>query len=591
MTVPQFLLGATNAALAEATSLSAARFGLRNGYVLELMDLNEPPTVIQTFVFPVPPAIYDRTDPFTAVLTPGEGPVVVSEEYGVIISEIRLEGTFGVSKKRVSGFEGAVNGGNDIEGSQHFALLAQLFKTYSDRKKDPVLGPNTQLVFHSLKEDDHLIVVPRSFARPRDAKVNRLHYTYKIQLSAIGYADDVQARTVSDDVDNVFDNAIETISKGLNDARAAFTDVNLALLQVRQKIGNIQAIMTQTANLITAVGTSIKNGADVIQFPFQLAQFTAEQLGTAADDLAVTLANTLVDVLSIPVRDLRKLENAIHLMLAFPDRFVEVASKRFTDLYAGERRLTQQDVEDGTAGARPGSRTRVAYGTEGNAGLDLSRYTSVRAVTVDRSTTLTGLSARYDVPAALILLINDLRPPYFAEGGGPGVLGPGDTVLVPTISNGQSRALAPVNTGYLTADEVLYGRDLALDMSVFRTEKVFDLRVDTAHGGLDAEIVGGIPNVVQGVQISVETERGTTVYIPDLGIRRTAGKKGTLNNVILASLYLREAMLFDPRIAKILQLVVTQNGDVLQQNVSVELEGGRSNVSFVRPFGRASGGS
>jgi hypothetical protein len=143
----------------------------------------------------------------------------------------------------------------------------------------------------------------------------------------------------------------------------------------------------------------------------------------------------------------------------------------------------------------------------------------------------------------------------------------------------------------MSADEILYGRDLALDETLFKREGLFEIRVDVSHGSMDAEIVGGIPCVVQGTRISVETERGTTVYIPDLGISRAVGKKGTLNSVILAGLYLRTALLFDPRIDRILQSIVRLRGDVLSQDISVQLVGGRSAVTFVRPFGRRSGGS
>ena len=525
-------------------------------------------------------------------LTPTEGDTVVAEEYGTIIADIRLEGTFGIEQKRVSQFEGAVNGGDHIDGNQHFSYLRTLFREYSRRKKDPTLGPNTQLVFHSLREDDHFIVVPKQFSTPRSAGTNRIHYEYKIQLAAVGQADDVRAPTVSQDAGDAFNDALETISRGLNDARGAFNDVTSNLSTLRRRLGNIQAVMTQAAGLITAVGNAVSGLAQTIEYPLKLAATVAGQVGTAADDLAVTLADSTVGTIAEGARDLRRLEAAINLITSFPDRFVDVATDRFTEIYAGERRLTQRDVDEGTAGARPGSRTRVSYGTEAQAGFDLGDYNSVASVTVERTTTLAGLAARYAVPPELIVILNDLRPPYFAEGGGPGVLGPGDSVLIPSFATtSASPALAPVNTGYLTPEEVLYGRDLALDEKVFKDEGLFEIKVATTHGSFDAEIVGGVRNVVQGTRITVETERGTTIFIPDLGISRSVGKKGTINAVVIANLRLREAMLFDPRIDRILQQIVRLDADVLLQDVTVQLVGARSGVTFVRPFGRASGGS
>jgi len=580
-----FLVGVSGS----ATPIAAAPIGARQGYVLELIETGGSSQVLQTFVFPIAPTQYTLTEPFTQTITPTEGNTVVVEEFGTIIAEMNIEGTFGLSDKNVSGYEGAVNGGG-LSGNEHFALLRALFREYARRKQDPELGPTTILVWHSIRDDDHFVIVPKQFETPRSAQGTRLHYTYKINASIVAKADDVQAATVTDAI-GVGD-AITAISEALADAQAAFTDVNAGLADLRRAgPGNLQALMTQVAGLITSVGTSLTSLTGSIEYPIQLAATITEQLASAADDLVDSIPDATTGTIAQGARDIRRMEAAINRIVMFPDRFASAVNYNFRSFYAGERTLTRRDVDEQTAGATPGSLQRVAYGSESHAGIDLGRYAGAFAVPVERTTTLPGLAARYDVPPEVIVVINDLRAPYFVEGGGPGLLGPGDMVLIPTVGREGSVGLAPVTADYLTPDEILYGRDLALDDTLFKREGLFELRVDVAHGSLDAEIIGGVPNVVQGTRISVETERGTTVYIPDLGIFRTPGKKGTLNNVILASLYLRQAMLFDPRIERIEQSLVSLRGDVLSQDVSARLVGARSSVTFVRPFGRASGGS
>lgn len=580
-----FLVGVSD----ETTAVEAAAIGARNGYVLELIENGDTQTVLQTFVFPIPPKQYDVSEPFANTITPTEGNSVIVEEYGTIIGDLRVEGTFGLSDKAVSGYEGAINAGG-IPGNEHFALFRALFREYSRRKQDAVLGPKTELVWHSMREDDHFVIVPKTFDTPRSAQGTRLHYEYKIQAAIVAKAEDVQARTVAEDAG--IEDVLETISRAFGDAQGALADVNQGLADIRRSgPGNVQAVFTQVAGLVTSVGNVLSGLAQTIEYPVQLAATICEQLSGIADDLAVTLADATVGTVAQGARDIRRLEAALDRIVQFPERFASQAESNFQSIYAGERRLTQRDIEEGTAGARPGSRVRVAYGTEGQAGIDLGRYTGAIAVPVERTTTLAGLAARYDVPPELIITLNDLRAPYFYEGGGPGCLGPGDTVLIPTTSGAPPTAAAPITSGYMSADEILYGRDLALDETLFKRDGLFEIRVDEAHGSMDAAIVGGIPCVVQGTRISVETERGTTVYIPDLGITRTVGKKGTRNSVILAGLYLRQAMLFDPRIDRILQSIVKLRGDVLSQDISVQLVGGRSAVTFVRPFGRRSGGS
>jgi len=568
----------------------AARFGARDGYLLELVDTRSPVRVLQSFVFPIAPQAYDLSEPQVATITPTEGNTIVAEEYGTITRDITISGTFGLTAKRVNGYEGAVNAGNDISGSQHFSILRALFRTYSERKKNPNDAQYTELRFHALREDDHFVVVPRSFAQPRNAGQNRLHYEYKIQLTVVGNADEGTARTVSDDIGQFFDDAAQAVSRAFADAQAAVNQINRAVNTIKRYVGNIQAVVTQVAGLLSAVGNALRSLSGLIEYPIKLAATVTEQVARAADDLADAVLDSTIGAIGEAVRDLRRLERACNLITSFPQRFADKAINAYLDAFAGERLLTERDIADRTAGADAGSRQRVAYGTEGLAGVDFRRYTSTSTETVDATTTIAGLAARYDVPPELIITLNDLRAPYFAEGGGPGVLAPGDSVLIPTVG-GRSAAVAAANGAYLSPEVLLYGNDLAIDGAYFRTSGRFDIVVDTLHGGLDAALVAGVPNVIQGTRISIETERGTTAYIPDLGIRRTAGTPGTQNSVLLASVYLREALLFDPRIQSVTQQIVKLDTDTLSQDITAQLVGTRSRVSFTRPFGRASGGA
>lgn len=580
---------------ATPTSLTDVEFGFRQGYVFELIELSEPQRTIETFVFPLAPRVYRLSEPNAASLTPAQGNAVVVEEYGAIIREIELEGTFGLSEKRASGYEGAQGGGRPISGNEHFRLFRNFFRRYYERKQDPIEGPRTQMRFHSLREDDHWIVVPRTFDTPRDSKTTRVHYDYRVTLAAIGVVDDVLApRTVSSDT-NAFSDALRDISRGLNDARGFFADANAFLVRDVQRgvFGNLQAVLLNAGSVINAVSNFLRTGAGFINIPFQFAANVCAQIEQLADDLEQTALSPL-DETANAARNLRKMEASFNRILSWPDRFEQNWNNRVRAIeaaFAGERRITQRDLINGTAGATPGTRTRVAYGSEGEAGIDLGRYTSVISVTVDRTDTLAGLAARYDVPPELIIVINDLAAPYFTEAGGAGTLGPGDEVLIPVADAGDRDTGAVVGSGYLPADVILYGRDLALDMDLYDRTGIFDLKVDTAHGAFDAELVEGIPCVVQGVLIIVETERGSTVFLPDIGIRRSVGVKGTLNSVILASLNFREAILSDPRIDAIESSEVVLDGDVLSQDMSARLISRRNAVSLVRPIGRAAGGS
>ena len=121
------------------------------------------------------------------------------------------------------------------------------------------------------------------------------------------------------------------------------------------------------------------------------------------------------------------------------------------------------------------------------------------------------------------------------------------------------------------------------------TQGIFDILIDEAHGSEDADYTRGVANVVQGVGIITGTERETTDFISDLGIRRMVGIKGTLDLVLTASVYLREAILSDPRIIGIDSSRVSLVGDALEQEISPVLLNARDGVTLVVPYGKVSG--
>ncbi len=568
------------------TSLQDVRFGFRSGYMLEIVELSSPASVLHTFVFPLAPQKYELGDPYAVVLTPTMAGTVVAEENGVLMQDITLEGTFGLRKRKKGISSGAQQAGADRSGTEHFSGLREFFREYSRRKKNPALGYKTQMRFHSFREDDHFVVTPKMFSQPRDSKSTRMHYAYRIQMTAIATSE--APETVNDDTGNFFEDAGAAISAALNDARAAFQEVNAKLSQAKRYAQNIETVVIQAAGLITSVAGMVRGTTELINYPIKLAMNVADDIERAVDDMQNALyeqgVSPLAEVASVP-GSLKKLELAFTRIGCFPERFqagVEDALRRIENAYAGERRLTQDDIDNGTAGADEGSRLR-AFGDASAYETYFPRFSSANAVRVDSTTTLAGLEARYDVPAALIIVVNDLRPPYFAPGGGPGILGPGDSVLIPVLGSGPA---APGSGSYGSAEEMLYGSDLALDMDHYRETGRFELKVDNLHGGGDAEIVRGLPNVVQGMSITVDTERGATIYIPSLGVFRSVGVKGTLDKLLLASLYLS-----DSRIERIEKMEVVIDGDVLSQEITPRLIGGRNDATFVRPFGRVSGGS
>jgi hypothetical protein len=570
-----------------------ARAGFQNGFVFEIFDTAPGAGVVETFVCVLNPAMYTLTEPFQNVLTPAEDDSIVAEEVGIIQRQISLGGTFGLSKKRVAaGFEGRPGNGAELSGSEHFIKLRQFFRSYSDLKKDPARAETIRMHFHSMRDEDHFIVVPVSFETPRDAKGSRMHYEYRVSLTAIARLDASSLRQRADPAD--FNSAIRDISRAFHDARGYIADVTSTITEVRARVQGISTMIRNVASLLTGIGNVLQGVTSAISSSIGTAITTLIDVERTGERLAESLTGLVADEANGNLfgaeRQIRRLESALNRTAMYPERFGTSLGTEYVQSFEGERRLTALDVRRGTAGAARGSSTRVTYGSGVEDGLDIGRYAATRTETVTRTDTVDGFAGRYDVPPEAIILLNDLRPPYIAEGGGPGLLAPGDEILIPTIGAG---AALPVNTNdavYRTADDLLYGVDLALDQTVLDREGLFEIRIDSAHGAEDAEMVRGVANVVQGTRISIETERGSTTFLPEVGILRNVGVKGTLQHVLLAALRVREAILLDPRIESIQSSRVVLDGDVLTQEITPLLRGRTQGPPIVIPFARASGG-
>lgn len=570
--------------------LEDVRVGFQSGFVFEIFDSSPGVGVTDTFVLVLNPSVYSLGEPQQSTLTPAEDNTVVAEENGIITRNITIEGTFGISQKKATGFLGAQGNGQALSGNQHFLSLRNLFRKYSRLKKAATGSENIQLHFHSLRENDHFVVVPLAFEMPRDAKATRIHYEYRIQCTAIAVVDGSTLRTITDPA--AFNTAARDIGQAFHDARAYFADINQQIVSIRRQVQNITAVMQQAAGLINLVGNFVNGSEDLIQSPLKAFAAGAESIRDAGETLSASLATVpsspqaIIDLAS--ERSLRRLESCFDTILAYKDKFAPPVGDNLLAPFSGERALTQQDVLDGTAGATIGSRTRVSLGSAGSAGLNLAGYTSTRPVVVARTDTVDSIGARFAVPPEAIVLINDLRPPYIAEGGGPGILAPGDTLLVPVVSGGPVQS-TQANVGeYLTAEDLLYGVDLALDPALL-AQGTLEWEIDTTHGSTDASLIRGAGNVVQGTWITVNTERGATVFLPDVGLRRNAGIKGTIAQVLLAALALREGILTDTRVQSIQSERIVLSGDVLTQEITPIIRGGLAGPPLVIPFATAAG--
>lgn len=562
--------------LGRAGNIQTLTAAFKQGFVFELIDSeNAEPLAVHVMV--LNPIGYTLSEPHQVELTPGMGGGVVEESSGHVIREITLRGTYGRSPKTAEGYEGPSVNNKTASGTVHFAALRGLFRQYSALKKDAQMASRVRMVLHVLRDDDHFLVSPRTFETPLDEKA-RVHYPYILKLAVLGEdrgISSIRGRRPT------FSNAVRDISEAFHDARAFFADATASIDDVKGTVSNVEAIFRQAAGAINAVGNFVSGATSMISYPLESFTRGIDAIADASDQLADAQDNVVYGSIQETARSFRKLEQALDRIAVYGDRFAERGRRRFATVeraFQGESRSRQVDTERArngaprnagnpaaNGGATIGTTTRAAAGgDQRGGGLTIPENSRLAEVLIRAGDTLDRIAAEHGTTPALLALINDLSAPYIVRGGGPGFANIGDRILVPVpgINDAEGRG------GTLSdrAEELLYGTDIRVTVEGAGRKLRLGLAMSTTRR--DVSLVRGVDNIVQGLTVATNTERGATQHLPQVGIRRNVGKRGTLQELLLSNVLIREAVLSDSRIEDIAKSRVTLNDDVLSQEIT-----------------------
>lgn len=557
----------------------------KRGFVFEIIDQRQPNDSIAVKSLVLNPRVYQLSEPFAVTLTPTEDDTVVAEENGIIIREIVLEGTTGLQKRKEDALGRGGQVGTEASGIDHFRELRALFRKYGALKQDPQKSPHIIMVFHDVRLDEHWVVVPRSFETPRDAATSRIHFTYRIALAAISVFP--PPRLAGAGPFGLGD-TIAKLNKIVHDSRTFLVETINNIDVISERVRDPSVMLEQAARSVNSVAQLVDGTATLIELGIAFHQSANDLFQSVREDIINGIDTEPAQKHLDAARTIARMEASLTLALTEPQAFAPPLAQDQVVPFAGERNLTPGDIANKTAGATVGTRTRLALGSEGEAGLDLGAFAGSRRDEVRAGDTIDVLANRTGIPREAIIVLNNLRFPYVANARLPGVLKPGDSVLIPVRASATVEGTAP-SGAYLSPEDVVYGVDIALDPAL-AAEGVLDIAVDEIHGSLDCQLSRGLANVVQGIRIVTNTERGTTTFLPDIGIRRTPGAKGSLDNMLLASVTLREAIMSDSRIDGIDSMRIVLDGDVLTQEVTAVVRDAREGVTLVVPFGTVATG-
>ena len=185
-------------------------------------------------------------------------------------------------------------------------------------------------------------------------------------------------------------------------------------------------------------------------------------------------------------------------------------------------------------------------------------FSGSRTVIVRENDTFQLLAQRY--------LGNDELWPFIAELNGfndNSLLLPGIEVRVPIVSGDRVQYLKDQYFLDFNFVKNPYGVDLQLDVEG-------DILIGEAG---DVNIVGGIDNVLQAVSLKVTATVGSALKHTAIGLATTPGTEGTDLAQTYIRMHLRRAVLQDPRVESVDNIVLFNRGTVVQATIFFRLVG------------------
>lgn len=567
-----------------------------------------------TFLVPLVlnPTAMSLSEPFAVQATPTQGAGLYVERNGIMQRSLRIRGTTGWALQPFTGSAGALGSldkktkdwsrelpvtvSHPLSGQKHFQYLQDaVFRTYSDFVKNANTAAGTQLIFRNPRDQEDWLVEPRSFTLERSAR-NPLSYDYDIDLLVLGSVDAIALKSQAPDA-SLLDKLRDTltmVSSYADVAQAYVRQVNATVTDLRRVVTQIDAILFNYGNVLTAVASFLSGATQLIESPFTIVQALSFDLEDALNVIN-TARQAGHEVPEVVRRSLMHLQDAAHNLAMFPALYQSPTQLRLQNLkalQAYEDALSQAAIASAAAATDPksfaqmqklGTSISSADAALAQAQIALSEplinYTGVQRYQVQRGDTLANLAARYlgDAKRWLyIAAVNDLTPPYaqaqattpliggFSTGALAG-LTLGSTISIPDFSDPPTaQASASVLGALPTApvEEQVLGVDLAmgsndLDVGTTRYEQqgsLLDLLVDHDSGGTDIRVARGTANLSQAVLLRLGTEKGTDTLYPQVGIAPLLSTGLQSVDSQTAQYIVRSAILQDPRVAQVVSL-------------------------------------
>lgn len=581
-----------------------------------------------TFALPINPTSFKYSLPFASELTPQQEGGVIVEEEGIVIGQLQISGTTGFKLRQpIVGKNSVINGKftsifsesvnvikTPISGHLHFWLLAnQLIEGYSELKKMPEIRHKTRMELHIFKDQLHLHVVPKIFDLSREATRDAVNYRYDMSFDVIGPAKPIDAPKEPEK--KLLEKLRDTVSEirdSIQSAAATVDDLTAALDELTRDLSSVASILTDVGTVLDAVGDFADGVTNVVNVPKFFIRNTTELVQSASEffndvlsvpaDVAQAFLNLgdELDRMQVACRNHFK-ENIEDLFQSYRDvwgtgkavkqsddpvneavRLQQLAAKQRAEQSGGKLSIS----EVFSSGIKPGDANRPF--TEDDR-LNARKIGGFKEVAVKSSDSMESLAARYMGDASRwieIAMINDLREPYISRAKLPKTIQPGDRVMIPSQTieaPSEILALSAAADGKSQIKELL-GREFLL--SAVDDQGRLGWVIDDNKGKVDARLIDDLDNLAQGLRVRLDTNRGEDITNPNFGVARTIGLNFVTDTTSNYVFTVREEILKDPRIDKILQITAEQNIDTIEVSARVQPKNFSSNTIVKRKFSK-----
>jgi phage baseplate assembly protein W len=457
-------------------------------------------------------------------------------------------------------------------------------------------GPGgLHMVLRCIDEDAHFIVEPMAFNYGRDANTNRFDFQYSIQFKAYDFAyltkDYPAILGVLDGVDStvgaalgyvqLLDNAVNNVS---NDYVDGFRDSISQIKDVSKVIANL---MNSTGGLLTNIGGIVSDFNEVIDTfrsggPINSsienlqasAGLLGASLGLTAEEVAAEDANAYPQNQAILEIQKQAIVTHKEADIEPPEPESEQEFHEFANFTAISNIIknTSQIARKSVDRNYFENRRRNKAGNKYVLGEYLSNESNLSALTKGAGISAAGTGFSKNVPRYVHTLQKDddlrrISLKYFqtdtvaeeikdlngwrdfrrmANGNFPEI---GDKIYIP-LEGMQKRMnpFAPLGDYHST--------DIQCEID--------DLEFNNISG--DIELVGGRENIKQTIKNILFTNEGDVCLYPSFGVKNV-----TIDDPVYAAAVIREAVIANPRIVDVNNIVIEQVDDRLVITMNVKL--------------------